>query len=424
MVSNTGGSSIGIYNTDTVSNSGTITICGGTTLGTVPTSGNPIATCNTTVTSHIINDATGQAPSGTELAGSSFHDTAVVTATIPFAESIPSGTVNYHFFNTGDCSGAFTDQQVTLNGDGTVPSSAPTGPLAGGSSSYRALYSGQGRFADSTSNCEPFTVVGGPPTVSITGLPVTLEATGPTGAVATYTASATSFTGASLSATCSPPSGSTFPIGVTTVTCTATDSFGSTGSASSTVTVVDTTPPTLTLPATITAEAASPAGAVVTYSASATDLVDGSVSVTCSPASGSTFQLHTTVVSCSATDAHGNTATGSFHVTVVDTTPPTLTVPAPLIVEATGPSGAIVTFAVTATDLVDPNPTIVCSSQSGSTYPLGSTIVQCSATDFSGNRASASFSVTIVDTTPPALSLPAEITAEATAPSGAAVTFP
>ena len=52
------------------------------------------------------------------------------------------------------------------------------------------------------------------------------------------------------------------------------------------------------------------------YAASATDLVDGSVPVGCSPRSGSVFPAGTTTVTCTATDAHGNSTTGSFTVTV------------------------------------------------------------------------------------------------------------
>jgi len=56
----------------------------------------------------------------------------------------------------------------------------------------------------------------------------------------------------------------------------------------------------------------------VTYSATATDIVDVSVPVTCSSPSGFGFALGTTTVTCSSTDAHGNTATGFFHVNVFD----------------------------------------------------------------------------------------------------------
>ena len=63
-------------------------------------------------------------------------------------------------------------------------------------------------------------------------------------------------------------------------------------------------------------EPAGPGGAVVTYTASATDDVDGSVPVTCVPASGSTFEIGTTPVTCSAEDAAGNEASAGFDVHV------------------------------------------------------------------------------------------------------------
>jgi hypothetical protein len=125
------------------------------------------------------------------------------------------------------------------------------------------------------------------------------------------------------------------------------------------VTVRDTTPPVLSLPANITAEATGPSGAAVSYSATATDLVDGSRPVTCDHASGSTFPLGTTTVQCTATDTHNNTANGSFTVTVRDTTPPT-------IVSITANPNSLwppnhkmvaVTVTVIASDLVDPHPT-------------------------------------------------------------------
>ena len=63
----------------------------------------------------------------------------------------------------------------------------------------------------------------------------------------------------------------------------------------------------------------------MSFTATANDIVDGSITPTCTPASGSTFPLGNTQVDCSATDAHGNTSNGSFNVTVEDTTPPVIT---------------------------------------------------------------------------------------------------
>jgi hypothetical protein len=79
---------------------------------------------------------------------------------------------------------------------------------------------------------------------------------------------------------------------------------------------LDTTPPVLLLPEPITVAATSPAGAVVTYAATATDDVDGSVPVTCNPPSGSSFSIGTTTVTCTATDNQGNVASGTFTVRV------------------------------------------------------------------------------------------------------------
>ena len=160
-------------------------------------------------------------------------------------------------------------------------------------------------------------------------------------------------------------------------------------------TVQDKTPPTLNLPSAMTVEATSSSGAVVTYSTSASDLVDGSVPVTCTPASGSTFPFGTTTVSCSATDKSGNGATGAFTVTVQDKTPPTISVPADMTVPATSPSGAVVQFTVSASDLVDGSVAVTCTPASGSTFPLGTTTVSCSANDKAGNAASVSFKVTV-----------------------------
>ncbi len=80
---------------------------------------------------------------------------------------------------------------------------------------------------------------------------------------------------------------------------------------------VDTTPPVLTLPQSVSVNATGPNGATVSYTASATDAVDGPVPVTCTPPSGSTFAIGDTTVYCTASDSTGNIASGSFVVHVV-----------------------------------------------------------------------------------------------------------
>jgi hypothetical protein len=300
----------------------------------------------------------------------------------------------------------------------TVPGAyAITHAISGGVTG--SLFNNQANFTLTVEAAVP------PNTAPSLDLPAdqTVEATGAGGATVYYAASASDTEDAVVTPSCSPASGSIFPLGITQVNCSVTDSAGATTIGMFNVTVVDTTAPTLALPANITAEATGSGGATVTYAASASDLVDGSVAINCTPTSGSTFALGATTVDCSATDAHGNTASGSFTVTVVDTTPPSLHLPADITKEATGPSGAAVSFTATATDLVDGSVPVACTPSSGSTFALGATTVHCSATDAHDNTASGSFSVTVVDTTPPTLSLPSNITTPATGISGAVVTY-
>ncbi|MHB8520053.1 MAG: beta strand repeat-containing protein [Limisphaerales bacterium] len=260
------------------------------------------------------------------------------------------------------------------------------------------------------------------PVLSLPGT-ITVEATSPAGAVVTFSATANDAVNGPVPVTLSPPSGSTFPLGIGTVQATATDSSGNKASGMFSVIVQDTTAPTINTPANITAEATGPSGAAVTFAASATDLVDGNVAVNASPVSGSTFPLGPTTVTLIAADARGNTAHSSFTVTVQDTTPPVIATPAPITVEATGPSGAAVSFTATANDIVSGAVSVTASPASGSTFALGVTTVNLSATDAAGNTAHTSFTVTVRDTTPPVIATPANIPAEATGPSGAAVSF-
>lgn len=266
------------------------------------------------------------------------------------------------------------------------------------------------------------------PTVDVTPASQTLGATGPGGAVANYSASATDAVDGSLDPSCGPiTSGGTFPVGTTTITCTRSDSAGNLGSGTATVTVtpIPNTPPTLILPGNVTTEATGPTTAV-SFTASASDPEDDpDPTPTCDPASGFAFPVETTTVSCSVTDGGGMTTNGSFTVTVEDTTPPTVTAPDNMTVAATGASGAIVTFgAATASDLVDGALAASCSPTSGSLFPLATTTVTCSATDTAGNAGSAAFSVTVQDAGAPVVSVPANIIAEATGPSGATITYP
>jgi hypothetical protein len=84
-----------------------------------------------------------------------------------------------------------------------------------------------------------------------------------------------------------------------------------------------------------------------------------------------------------------------------DTTPPELTIPGHLTVEATSPGGATITYDSSAIDDVDGSVAVTCAPSSGSTFAIGATTVSCSAADSAGNTSTSSFTVTVVDTTPP-----------------------
>jgi len=86
-----------------------------------------------------------------------------------------------------------------------------------------------------------------------------------------------------------------------------------------TVTVNDTQPPTITCPCNLTAVTPKPGDTctVVTFAPTVSDNCPG-VTFVCTPPSGSCFPVGVTTVTCTATDASGNTATCSFTISVFD----------------------------------------------------------------------------------------------------------
>jgi hypothetical protein len=195
---------------------------------------------------------------------------------------------------------------------------------------------------------------------------------------------------------CDPPSGSSFPVGTTLVNCTATDTSGNVGSCSFHVVVIDTQPPTITCPAPITVPAASgQCSAKVTFTPTVSDNCAGVASV-CSPASGTTFMVGKRTVNCTATDASGNSTSCSFVVTVIDNQPSTITCP-PNISKSTdhGVCGALATWAAPVAKDNCGVQSVTCAPASGSVFAVGTTTVQCTATDVNGLTASCNFTVTV-----------------------------
>ncbi|MDP2938535.1 MAG: S8 family serine peptidase [Candidatus Omnitrophota bacterium] len=195
-----------------------------------------------------------------------------------------------------------------------------------------------------------------------------------------------------------------FSVGTTIVTWTATDASENSSTTTSNVTIQDTTPPAIASHDDVTVEADSSMGAVVNYDLpTATDLVDGSVAVVCAPYSGTVFPLGDTLITCTSTDTHSNPATSNFTVHVVDTTAPIITLPVDINQEANGILSTVDLGTATTTDTTDPNPVII--NDAPATFPLGTTIVTWTATDASGNHASATQNVVIVDTILPVVNV-------------------
>jgi hypothetical protein len=115
---------------------------------------------------------------------------------------------------------------------------------------------------------------------------------------------------------CVPASGSLFPVGTTTDTCTSTDAAGNTASCAFTNTVEDVQPPTVTCPDDQEAFSANAQPTSVVFPPPvASDNCPG-VMATTAPASGSLFPIGITTATCQATDGAGNMDDGLFRVLV------------------------------------------------------------------------------------------------------------
>ncbi|MBI2906189.1 MAG: HYR domain-containing protein [Chloroflexi bacterium] len=213
-----------------------------------------------------------------------------------------------------------------------------------------------------------------------------------------------------------------FPLGTTAVTWTATDPLGNKAAAVQNVTVVDTIPPSLVPPSHITVEQASPEGTEVSLgSPRAWDHVDANPTV--SNDAPALFPLGTTQVIWTATDTSGNRRWVSQIVTVVDTTPPGIIPPGDMTREPrTSRERAVVLGTPMVTDAGDANPSV--TNDAPAIFPLGTTVVTWTATDASGNRATAVQKVTVVDTRPPYILPLRGVRAEAVSPAGAPLNLP
>jgi len=212
-----------------------------------------------------------------------------------------------------------------------------------------------------------------------------------------------------------------YPKGTTTITWTATDGSGNHSSCTQTITVNDTEAPVITCPSNITRSTdPGTCSATINLSASATDNCDSNPTVTgvrsdAQPLTAP-YPKGTTVVTWTATDSSGNTATPCAQtITVNDTEAPVISCPAN-ITHGTDPgtcSAVINPGTATATDNCD-NPTITGTRSDNqplnAPYPRGTTTITWTARDSSGNTSSCTQTVTVNDTEAPVITCPANIT--------------
>ncbi len=408
----------------------------------------PTVTCPTTVTT------TGTQPAsiGTAAAQDNLDTAPVITNNRPV--TFPNGDTTVVWTATDANGNAATCSQiVTVGGDRTAPivsvAVSPATPNASGwylvSPSITWTVTDAESAISSRAGCTNVPAVAntspaGQPPLSCTAtsaggtsLPVTTaiikvdtvapvladvpaaftqQASSPTGAVVNYTNPTATDTFSGVSATgvsCLPASGVAFPMGSTTVNCSVSDVAGNSSSTSFVVTVADQTPPVVVFNTVPAAPAAS--GwflAPVATSWSVTDAESAVTSPACTPATRSTSTASAGVnMTCSATSAGGSTGTITRTVKV-DIGLPTFTAPANITRNPTGSNGAVVTYATpTATDPTPGsglNGGVSCTPASGSTFPMGTTVVTCSARDVAGNTANRTFNVTVADNTAPLVS--------------------
>jgi hypothetical protein len=387
------------------------------TLGYAPASGGTFALGTTTINA-TATDAAGNI-------GRCAFTVTVRDTTAPAITSCPADQV----VEATSPSGASVSYAAAIASDAV--SAAPAVVYSKGSGSTFALGMTQVQVsatdaAGNAGTCS-FTVTvrdTTPPAITCP-MSATAEAMSPLGAHVSYAAATASDAVTSAPALAySQTSASEFPLGMTTVIATATDAAGNTSMCSFAVAVVDTTAPALACPADVSVEASSAQGARVGYAAAiVTEAATVAPMITYSQASGTVFPLGSTTVTVGAVDGSGNSGSCTFKVTVADTTAAAITCPAPFTVEASSAAGAAVDFTVAASDVVSTTPTLTYSMAPKSTFPIGATAVSATAIDAAGNSSTCKTTITVVDSTPPEVVCPADLSAVATNKAGAAVSF-
>ncbi len=238
-----------------------------------------------------------------------------------------------------------------------------------------------------------------PPTVSgPTSVVVSAgsQCSAPVPAVSVTAASSCPGAGALTVVQAPAPGSATLAPRIHAVTNTVTDARGAMARWVTTVIVQDLRAGTLQCPTNVVVECTNGFGNVVQFQPTARNACGFPVPVRCSPPSGSLFAVGTNIVTCRVDDPSGPTNTCAFTVTVLDRTSPIIQCSSNLVVQATDGAGAAVPYRTTASDNCDPVVAITCIPPANQLFPVGQTVVNCVATDDSGNHESCSFTIRVV----------------------------
>ena len=284
----------------------------------------------------------------------------VVTCTPEGAGTQFSVTTHFNFGTTtiscSDTAGNLAEQAVTISPPTTTETTTTTPTSTDTTTS-----------TDVTTTTDPTTTTDSTTTTTTTSPSdtsgpefsnfgaITVQANGPGGSVVNYTPpTATDAVDGPALVTCTPPPGSQFPLGTTTVSCSASDSHGNSSGVTFSLNVVDTVPPTLFVPDSSTAVAENSEGlwangygaAQFLAAAHAVDLVDPNPRVTNNAPERFSIGVHT--LTFTATDASGNNVSRTSTLVVLPVPPPGTPPPALPTVPAAPPN--VTSFKATAGD--------------------------------------------------------------------------
>lgn len=327
------------------------------------------------------------------------HDTILPEITAPDDVVLEAASPSENIVDIGMATASDSVSDVTISNDG--PSTYSVGTTT-------VTWSAVDSSGNTASQTQTVTLIDTLSPVITAPADVTVEATSADGTIVDIgTATADDEIGIETITSDSPE---LFLLGETLVTWTVTDEAGNTASATQLVTLVDTTPPQIVAPQGLTVEATSELETVVDIGTPvSSDEIEVESVTNNAP---QVFSLGETIVLWTATDVSGNERTVEQIVNIVDTTPPTITLPPRVEVEATSHDTTIADIGSASAD--DAVGIASITSNAPEFYELGSTFVVWTATDTSDNIASNAQQVVVIDTTPPELVIPDDIVIEAT----------